>query len=161
MLRIRFSRTGRRNRASFKIVLAENTFPVKGRFIEQLGSYDPHLKKAVIKKERVLYWLEKGAQVSDSVYNLFIKEGVLEGEKRRIRIKSSSKAKGEQKEEKQEIEQQEKVAEATSESEKSEGLAEKNNKEDQSVKVEKKEESAEKKTEQSHEQVQTETEKGQ
>ncbi len=92
MLRIRFSRTGRKNKASFKIVLTENTFPVKGRFIEQLGSYDPHLKRALIRKERILYWLEKGVQISDSVYNLFIKEGVLKGEKRKIKIKQSQKA---------------------------------------------------------------------
>lgn len=57
-----------------------------GRHVEILGSYDPHLKKAVLKAERINYWVQKGAQVSDSAYNLFIKEGVLKGKKRMVKL---------------------------------------------------------------------------
>jgi len=72
------------------MVVAENSSPVKGRFLEEVGSYNPHLKQAQIKKERVEYWLSQGVQTSDSVWNLLIKEGIVSGEKRKINIKQAS-----------------------------------------------------------------------
>lgn len=89
MLTIRFNRTGKRNRAQFRIALQEHTIAPGGRHIEILGSYDPHTKKAVINGDKIKGWMEKGAQVSDSVYNLLIKEGVLKGEKRAIKVKKT------------------------------------------------------------------------
>lgn len=86
MLTIRFARTGRRNRAQFRILLQENTAAPTGKHIAWLGSYDPHLKKAVLKIEEIKSWIGKGAQVSDSVYNLFVKEGVIEGKKRAVKM---------------------------------------------------------------------------
>jgi len=86
MLAIRFERVGRKNRAQFRIVLQEHTIAPGGRHVAVLGSYDPHQKKAVIKADKVKEWIAKGAQVSDSVYNLFIKEGVVEGKKRAIKM---------------------------------------------------------------------------
>jgi len=86
MLTIRFARTGRRNRAQFRVVLQENTSAPTGKHIDLLGSYDPHLKKAVLKSDKIKEWIGKGAQVSDSAYNLFLREGILEGKKRTIRM---------------------------------------------------------------------------
>ncbi len=86
MLIIRFARTGRRNRAQFRIVLQENSVAPTGKHIAWLGSYDPHLKQAVIKADKIKEWIGKGAQVSDSVYNLLVKEGVVEGKKRSIKM---------------------------------------------------------------------------
>ncbi|EKD86245.1 MAG: 30S ribosomal protein S16 [uncultured bacterium] len=86
MLIIRFARTGRRNRAQFRIVLQENTVAPTGKHIALLGSYDPHLKKAVLKADKIKEWIGKGAQVSNSVYNLFLKEGVIEGKKRAVKM---------------------------------------------------------------------------
>ncbi|MFH0969264.1 MAG: 30S ribosomal protein S16 [Patescibacteria group bacterium] len=86
MLTIRFNRVGKRNKAYFRIVLQEHTIAPGGKHIEILGSYDPHLKKAVLKAEKIKEWIKKGAQASDSAYNLFIKEGVLEGKKRAVKI---------------------------------------------------------------------------
>lgn len=86
MLTIRFNRIGKKNKAYFRIALQEHTVAPGGRHVEVLGSYDPHLKKAVLKAERINYWVQKGAQVSDSAYNLFIKEGVLKGKKRMIKL---------------------------------------------------------------------------
>ena len=86
MLAIRFERVGRKNRAQFRIVLQEHTIAPGGRHVAVLGSYDPHQKKALIKADKVKEWIAKGAQVSDSVYNLFIKEGVIEGKKRAIKM---------------------------------------------------------------------------
>lgn len=86
MLTIRFSRVGKRNKAYFRIVLQEHTIAPGGRHIEVLGSWDPHMKKAVLKADNIKYWVSKGAQISDSAYNLFIKEGILEGKKRAVKM---------------------------------------------------------------------------
>jgi small subunit ribosomal protein S16 len=86
MLAIRFERVGRKNRAQFRIVLQEHTVAPGGRHVAVLGSYDPHQKKAILKADKIKEWIAKGAQVSDSVYNLFIKEGVVAGKKRAIKM---------------------------------------------------------------------------
>jgi len=81
MLRIRLSRVGKRNHPQYKVVVAEKTSPVKGKFVEQLGSYDPHTKRLLVKEERVTYWLEHGADCSRTVHNLLIKNDIIKGEK--------------------------------------------------------------------------------
>lgn len=86
MLTIRFARVGRKNRAQFRIVLQQHTAAPTGRHVEVLGSYDPHSKKSVLKADKIKAWVAKGAQVSDSVYNLFVKEGVIEGKKRAVKM---------------------------------------------------------------------------
>lgn len=86
MLTIRFNRTGRKNRPNFRVVLQEHTVAPCGRHIEVLGSYDPYSKNSVIKNERVQYWISKGAQVSDTVFNLFVREGVVEGKIRSVKM---------------------------------------------------------------------------
>jgi len=86
MLTIRFSRVGRKNRAQFRIVLQEKTATPSGRHVAILGSYDPHLKVAVLKADKIKEWLGKGAQASDSVYNLFVREGIVEGDKRKVKM---------------------------------------------------------------------------
>jgi small subunit ribosomal protein S16 len=86
MLAIRLARVGKKNKAQFKIVLQEHTVAPGGRHVEILGSYDPHLKKVEVAAERVKYWLEKGAQMSDTTYNLMVSKGVITGEKRKVKI---------------------------------------------------------------------------
>jgi small subunit ribosomal protein S16 len=83
MLVIRLQRVGKKNQPSYRIVLAEKTAPVKGKFIEILGNYNPRLKMKSFKKERVLYWLSQGAQASPTVHNLLIDEKIIEGTKRK------------------------------------------------------------------------------
>jgi len=101
MLVIRFSRVGKRNHAQYKVVLTEKTYPVKGKFIELLGSYDPHLKNSSLKEERVKYWLSQGVTCSDSAYNLFVEKGLIEGEKRKVKISPKKKAESEESDEKE------------------------------------------------------------
>lgn len=91
MLTIRFNRVGKRNKAYFRIVLQEHTVAPGGRHVEVLGSWDPHMKKAVLKADKIKEWIGKGAQVSDTAYNLFVKEGVLEGKKREVKMKKPEK----------------------------------------------------------------------
>lgn len=87
MLTIRFNRTGKKNRASFRVALQEKTQAPGRKHVELLGSYDPHSKVAVLKSERILHWIGQGAEVSDSVHNLLVREGVLkDGKKRAIKM---------------------------------------------------------------------------
>lgn len=81
MLAIRFNRTGKKNHASFRIVLQEHTKAPGKRHVEILGSYDPHKKTSILKKERIAYWISQGAQTSPVVTNLLIREGVIERKK--------------------------------------------------------------------------------
>ncbi len=98
MLVIRFQRRGRKNRPFFKIVVTPKESPPKGKFLELLGSYDPLKKEKIIDKDRVLHWIDKGAQVSASVNNLLVREQVIEGEK--VRAHSSRKRKKKERAEK-------------------------------------------------------------
>ena len=72
MVKIRLRRMGNRNRAFFRIVVANSTSPANGRFIETIGWYDP-LKEGEnhqINMERLDYWTSKGAQMNTSVKSL-------------------------------------------------------------------------------------------
>jgi len=77
--RIRLTRMGRRNRPYFRIVVADSRSRRDGRFIEQVGTYDPlkHENRVNIKEDRIMHWLEQGAQPSDTVKNLLSKLGIM------------------------------------------------------------------------------------
>jgi small subunit ribosomal protein S16 len=81
MLVIRFTRRGRKNDPSFRLVVSEHSNPVKGKFLEELGFYNPKLKSKSFDKERILYWIEKGAKCSATVNNLLISSEVIQGKK--------------------------------------------------------------------------------
>jgi small subunit ribosomal protein S16 len=95
MLTIRFNRTGKKKKAYFRVVLQEHTVAPGGRHVEILGSWDPHMKKAVLKTERIKYWISKGAQASDTAYNLFVKEGIINGKKKSVKIPKKKEAEAE------------------------------------------------------------------
>lgn len=87
MLTIRLQRTGRRNRAAFRVVATESTTgPKSAKHLEVLGSYDPHNNTASLKKERITNWLANGAQASDTVHNLLVTHNVIPGPKRALRL---------------------------------------------------------------------------
>ena len=82
MLVIRFFRVGKKNQPSFKIIVTDKRRPPRGgRFTEEVGFYNPLTKEKVLKAERVKYWLSVGAKPSATVYNLLIKEKIIEGKK--------------------------------------------------------------------------------
>ncbi len=87
MLVIRLQPTGRKNQKKFRLILQERTQAPKAKAQEILGSYDPHLKdrkdQIVLKTERIQYWIGLGAQPSNTVHNMLIEFGVIEGDKRR------------------------------------------------------------------------------
>ena len=86
MLTIRLARVGKKNRAQFQIVVQEHTIAPGGRHVEVLGSYDPHSKVTSLKEEKAKYWIEKGAQPSDTAYNLLVSKGIISGEKRKVKL---------------------------------------------------------------------------
>ncbi|HKS37193.1 MAG TPA: 30S ribosomal protein S16 [Verrucomicrobiae bacterium] len=68
-VRIRMKRVGAKNNPVFRIVVADGRSPRDGKFIEEIGTYQP-LKKGdnvVLDHERAKYWISKGAQPSDTV----------------------------------------------------------------------------------------------
>ncbi len=76
-VRIRMKRIGAKNSPVFRIVVADGRSPRDGKFIEELGTYQP-LKKGnnfVLDVERVKYWLSKGAQPTDTVASFIRKAG--------------------------------------------------------------------------------------
>ncbi|MBN1260618.1 MAG: 30S ribosomal protein S16 [Anaerolineae bacterium] len=77
MLRIRLRRVGRKKQPSYRIVVAESTSPRDGRFVEVVGFYNPRTEPETIevKEDRVLHWLQVGAQPSDVVERLLVKNG--------------------------------------------------------------------------------------
>lgn len=82
--------------AYFRVVVADKARAVSGKFLEVLGSVDPHMKKVQLNKERVEHWLSVGAQPSDTAYNLLVSEGIIKGEKRKVKIKQKPKEGGEE-----------------------------------------------------------------
>lgn len=78
MLKIRLQRIGKRGQAHFRIVILEHTTKPKGEYLELLGTYNPHQKEFKAKKERVEYWMTKGAQLSPTVNNLLVNFKVMD-----------------------------------------------------------------------------------
>lgn len=79
MIKIRLQRKGRIRRPIYHIVVADSRSPRDGRIIEQVGRYDgvTEKKETVLNEDRILYWLETGAQPTDSVRKILRQEGLL------------------------------------------------------------------------------------
>ncbi len=76
--KIRLQRHGRKGYAFYQIVVADSRAPRDGKFIERIGSYNPNTNPATIDLnfERALYWLQVGAQPTDTTRNILSREGV-------------------------------------------------------------------------------------
>ena len=79
MVRIRLRRVGRKKQPIYRIVIADSQAPRDGRFIEIIGNYSPRQGDTAIdlKTERANYWLDNGAQPSDTVRSLLRRAGIL------------------------------------------------------------------------------------
>lgn len=78
-VKIRLQRHGRKGYAYYHIVIADSRAPRDGKFIERIGSYNPNTNPATVDLnfERALYWLNVGAQPTDTTRNILSREGVL------------------------------------------------------------------------------------
>ncbi len=90
MLMIRLQRIGRKNEAHFRVVLTDSKNSTKsGKFLEILGTYNPHTPAMALKTERITHWISNGAQVSDTMHNFLVKEGVLKTKKKNVLSKKT------------------------------------------------------------------------
>ncbi|MBD8003993.1 30S ribosomal protein S16 [Bacillus norwichensis] len=79
-VKIRLKRLGAKKSPFYRIVVADSRSPRDGRIIEEVGTYNPVAQPAIvdINEESVLKWLQDGAKPSDTVRNLFSKQGIME-----------------------------------------------------------------------------------
>ena len=101
MLKIRLKRIGRRGQPHYRIVVMESAQPRDGKTVEEIGYYNPRENPSVfdLDKDRAKYWLEKGAQPSDTVAHYFVKEGLIDSLKRGSTKPSTKKASKKKKDE--------------------------------------------------------------
>ncbi|MBC8019361.1 MAG: 30S ribosomal protein S16 [Verrucomicrobia bacterium] len=78
--KIRLARAGAKKRPFYQIVVADERCRRDGRFIENMGTYDPTKNPAVVKlnEEKIIAWLGKGAQPTDTVRQLLKNAGILD-----------------------------------------------------------------------------------
>jgi len=76
-VKIRLARHGAKKRPFYRIVVADSESPRDGRFLENVGTYNPLVEPAevTLKNERISYWIGQGAMPSDTVKSLLKKEG--------------------------------------------------------------------------------------
>lgn len=79
-VKIRLKRMGAKKAPFYRIVVADSRFPRDGRFIEEIGYYNPMVEPSLIKidDEKAVKWMSNGAQPTDIVKKLFLKAGVNE-----------------------------------------------------------------------------------
>ena len=78
-VKIRLKRMGAKKRPFYRIVIADSRSPRDGRFIENVGTYNPIVEPAEIKleDEKIIEWLQKGAQPTDSVRAMLSNAGIM------------------------------------------------------------------------------------
>ena len=79
-VKIRLRRMGAKRQPSYRVVVADSRYPRDGRFIEEIGFYDPTKDPSVIRidNEKAQAWLQKGAQPTDTVRALLKKSGAIQ-----------------------------------------------------------------------------------
>jgi small subunit ribosomal protein S16 len=81
MLAIKLRRIGKKHQAAFRVIVSEKRSKIDGRYVDNIGWLNPKTKEFDVKKEKAEYWIKNGAVPTDTVHNLFVKAGVLEGPK--------------------------------------------------------------------------------
>ncbi|HOI60019.1 MAG TPA: 30S ribosomal protein S16 [Candidatus Pacearchaeota archaeon] len=87
MLVIRLQRIGKKNHPAYKVIVTDKRNAAKaGVPVEQIGFVNTLTKERSINKERALHWLSVGAKASQTVWNVLVAEGIVKGDKEKIRI---------------------------------------------------------------------------
>ena len=78
-VKIRLKRIGAKKNPYYRVVVADSRSPRDGRFIEEIGTYDPTTEPATVKidAEKAGTWLKNGAQPTETVKSLFVKSGII------------------------------------------------------------------------------------
>lgn len=98
-VKIRLTRTGKKKQPHYRVVIADSRSPRDGRFLEQVGSYNPRSKsegsggpvELKLKTDRVIHWLEKGARPTETVSKLLKSQGLWPRESSGKGAKAASK----------------------------------------------------------------------
>ncbi|MFH1286394.1 MAG: 30S ribosomal protein S16 [Candidatus Magasanikbacteria bacterium] len=96
MLVIRLQRLGKKKRPVYRVIVSEKTKDTQAGSLEILGQYGPQEQPKIIKlnADRIKYWISQGAQPSETMNNLLISEGVIEGKKQKsVAISNKRQAK--------------------------------------------------------------------
>ena len=92
MLTIRLTRKGKKNQPFFRVVVIDKRRTASGgRAVEDLGYVDPLTKRKNFKKDRILYWISKGAKPTPTIHNYLVSEKIIEAKK--IKLTNISKKK--------------------------------------------------------------------
>mgnify|MGYP001591457046 FL=1 len=93
MLSIRLSRVGKPHAPIYRLVVLPKTRDPWAKHVEILGTYNPRTKPKTVefKVERIKHWLSKGAQPSETVWNLFVDQKIVEGKKRNVTTISTTR----------------------------------------------------------------------
>ena len=80
MVKIRLTRIGAKKAPCYRVVVADSRYPRDGRFIEEIGHYNPMTNPAEVKidAEKAQTWLKNGAQPTETVKSLFKKNGIID-----------------------------------------------------------------------------------
>ena len=78
MVKIRLRRMGAKKNPFYRIIVSDSKFPVQGKFIEEIGTYDPNTDPSTVKvnEELAKKWIANGAQPTESVAKLFRQAGI-------------------------------------------------------------------------------------
>lgn len=95
MLTIRLQRVGKTKFPTYRIVISEKGRDTQDDCLENLGNFNPHVKEngLTVKADRVKYWVEKGAQMSNTINNLFVANNIISGEKKKSVYLSTARKK--------------------------------------------------------------------
>lgn len=96
MITIRLSRVGKTKQPTYRLIVSDKRKDPWGKYLENLGTFNPRTEPPTIdfKVDRIKYWISKGAQTSETVWNIFVDQKILEGAKRKtIKISQARKAK--------------------------------------------------------------------
>ncbi len=79
MVKLRLTRIGKKKAPSYRVIVADERYPRDGRFIEEIGFYDPMTNPATVKidADKATAWIAKGAQPTDTVKALLKKSGII------------------------------------------------------------------------------------
>ncbi len=94
MVSIRLSRVGRKNAPSFRVIVVPKHKDPWGKSLEIVGHYNPRQQppQLELKADRIKHWLSKGAEASDTVWNILVDQKIVEGKKRGVTSISKKRA---------------------------------------------------------------------
>ncbi len=88
MISIKLRPVGKKKQISYRVVILPKKSKLVGKYIDDLGWYNPHTNKFLINAEKAKQWLANGAQPTDTVHNLLVDAKIIEGKKIPLHKKS-------------------------------------------------------------------------